>query len=103
VRDGVLSGRVERMLDPNDDPAAVCDKCTDERRNRPIVGLTVLDGLRQSDTDPWLWDGGEGVDPEDGRVYRVRLKVLEPGRALEVRGYVSVPLFGRTQTWLRSP
>ncbi len=41
------------------------------------------------------------LDPNNGKVYKVRLKPLDGGKKLEVRGYIGAPLFGRTQTWVR--
>jgi hypothetical protein len=51
--------------------------------------------------DKGLWDGGEILDPKNGKVYKVRLKPIDGGKKLEVRGYIGAPLFGRTQTWIR--
>jgi uncharacterized protein (DUF2147 family) len=45
---------------------------------------------------------GEILDPDDGRMYRCTLKLAVDGATLEVRGYVGVPIFGRTQIWRRA-
>ncbi len=96
---GVLSGRVEKVLDPARQDA-VCQACPDELKDRPVLGLQVLSGVRKSDAAD-LWDGGTILDPNTGKTYRVRLKPLDNGKRLEVHGYIGVPLLGRTQTWLR--
>ena len=44
---------------------------------------------------------GEILDPKNGKVYKSKLSLHEGGRKLEVRGYVGVPMFGRSQVWLR--
>jgi uncharacterized protein (DUF2147 family) len=49
-----------------------------------------------------IWSGGEILDPKDGQTYKVRLKPVEGGARLEVRGYIGAPLFGRTQVWQRT-
>ncbi len=98
---GVLSGRIEKLLDPATKQDSVCEKCTDERKDQPVVGLTILRAVRHNPDDPALWDGGDILDPNNGKIYRVRLRPIEDGLKLEVRGYVGAPLFGRTQTWLR--
>ena len=98
---GLLNGRVEKLLDPATPADATCEKCSDERKGKPIVGMSVLRGVRQNESDKGLWDGGEILDPNEGKVYRVRLKPIEGGKRLEVRGYVGTPLLGRTQTWFR--
>lgn len=92
---GVITGRIEKLLHPPQ-PDPVCDKCRDERQGKPIIGLTIIEGLRR---DGEVWDGGRILDPELGRIYSVRLKPVEGGRKLEVRGYLG-PFF-RTQTWSR--
>jgi len=92
---GVVTGRVEKLLHPTK-PNPLCDKCRDDRRGKPITGLSIIDGLRQ---DGEVWDGGKILDPENGRIYTVRLKLIDGGRKLEVRGYIG-PFF-RNQTWIR--
>lgn len=98
---GVLSGKIEKMIDPSAKPDAVCDKCTDDRKDKPIVGMTIITGVKKSDNAADIWDGGHILDPKDGKVYKVRLNTADGGRKLEVRGYIGMPLLGRTQTWLR--
>jgi len=97
---GVLSGRIEKLLDPDDAPDARCQRCTDERRDQPVVGLVILRNVRRGDT-PGVWAGGDILDPDNGKVYQVRLSPARDGRQLEVRGYLGVPLLGRSQTWSR--
>lgn len=96
---GVLSGRVEKFLDPETKPDSVCDKCTDDRKGKPILGLTILRNLKQGDEDKTVWEGGDILDPNNGKVYRARLKPLDGGKQLQLRGYLG-PFF-RTQTWIR--
>ena len=98
---GVYSGKIEKLLDPTSKPDAVCDKCSDERKDKPILGMTILTGVRKSDSAADLWDGGHILDPNDGKVYKVRLSPVDGGKKLEVRGYIGMPLLGRTQTWIR--
>ena len=93
---GVLSGRMEKLLDPSRQDAR-CDKCTDERKNQPMLGMTIMRNVKAGDDG--VWDGGEILDPNNGKVYRVRLKPLDGGKELEVRGYIG-PFF-RNQRWLR--
>ena len=95
---GVLGGKIEKLLDPakqND----ICDKCSDERKGKPIVGLSIIRNAKQDGEDKSVWTGGEILDPNNGKTYRLRLKPLDGGKQLEVRGYVG-PFF-RNQTWIR--
>lgn len=98
-KDGVISGRIEKIL--TDRPDAVCDKCTDSRKDQPVQGMTIIEGIRRNADDATLFDGGEILDPNNGKVYRSRMRLTEGGKKLEVRGYIGAPLFGRTQTWIR--
>ena len=96
---GVLSGRVEKVLDPASKPDAVCDQCTDERKDKPIVGLTILRNLKRGEGE-W-WEGGDIVDPKTGKLYKARVRTVDGGKKLEMRGFVGMPMLGRTQTWIR--
>jgi uncharacterized protein (DUF2147 family) len=95
---GVLSGRVEKILDPKTKPDAVCEKCTDERAGKPVLGMTIIRGAK-ADGDRQHWEGGEILDPNNGKVYKLRLRPVDGGKTLEVRGYIG-PFF-RNQTWQR--
>jgi uncharacterized protein (DUF2147 family) len=96
---GVFSGAIEKLLDPTVKPDAVCEKCSDERKDKPLIGLIILRNLRQNADDRAVWDGGDIVDPNNGKVYRSRLKPVEGGKKLEMRGYIGP--FYRTQVWIR--
>ena len=98
---GVFTGKLEKLLDPAAKPDAVCDLCTDDRKDKPIVGMTLVKGVKQSDSDKGRWDGGEILDPNNGKTYKVRLTPGEGGKTLAVRGYIGAPMLGRTQTWVR--
>ena len=99
---GVFNARIERMLDPSVKPDVLCDKCSDDRKNKPIVGLEIVRGVKKSADKEGAWDGGTILDPENGKTYRVRLTPIEGGKKLEVRGYIGTPMLGRTQVWLRA-
>ena len=96
---GVFEGKVEKIFEqPGDDPNHLCKKCEGERKDRPIIGMTFLWGLKK---DGDLYGGGEILDPKNGKIYRAKMKMIEGGRKLEVRGYIGLSLFGRSQTWIR--
>ena len=99
---GELKGVVEKIFDePGDDPAHLCKECKDERKDKPIVGMTIIWEIRQDAEEPNLFTGGQILDPAKGSSYKLRLKPIEGGKKLEVRGYIGSPMFGRTQTWVR--
>jgi uncharacterized protein (DUF2147 family) len=96
---GVFEGKVEKIYDqPGDDPQHLCKECEGERKDKPIIGMTILWGLKK---DGQQYAGGEILDPKNGSVYRAKMKLLDGGKKLEVRGFIGVSLFGRSQTWVR--
>ena len=94
---GVFSGKIEKITDPAKQ-AEKCDKCTDERKDKPILGMTILQGVTKNASEPY-WDGGTILDPNNGKIYKVRLTPKDGGKTMEVRGFIAF-LF-RNQTWIR--
>src|SRR5438105_13226829 len=39
---GLLTGKIEKFLEPASKPDAVCDKCSDERKDKAIVGMAIV-------------------------------------------------------------
>ena len=97
---GVMRGSVEKILRKDADLNAKCEKCSDDRKNLPILGLEIIRGAKKAQGKN-VWEGGEILDPENGRIYGLKLTPIENGAKLEVRG--SFGPFGRTQTWVRVP
>jgi len=96
---GVFSGRIDKLLDPDTKPDAVCEKCSDDRKDKPVLGMNIMRGVKQNAEDPAVYDAGHILDPNNGKTYRVRLKPVDGGKKLEMRGYIGP--FYRTQVWLR--
>ena len=97
---GAFEGRVEKLLNrqPDDDPDNLCRACPAGKKDQPIVGMTILWGLKKSGDD---YRGGEILDPKNGKTYSCKMKVVDGGAKLDVRGYIGLSLIGRTQTWIR--
>jgi uncharacterized protein (DUF2147 family) len=93
-----LYGKVVYLYPADDlEENPVCDKCSDDRKNKPIVGLQVARNLKW---DGKHWGNGTILDPENGKIYTVKLWLDEKDTdILNVRGYIG-PFF-RTQTWKR--
>ena len=96
---GVLTGKVEKINDPAKQDST-CLECTDERKGQKVLGMTILRGAKP-DAEKARWEGGEILDPNNGKVYKLLLKPIDGGRKLEVRGFIGMALLGRTQTWVR--
>jgi uncharacterized protein (DUF2147 family) len=99
---GVFTGKVEKIVDPDSPKDATCKECSDDRKDKPVVGMTIIRNVKASADDKDLFEGGDILDPNNGKVYRVKLKLIEGGSKLDVRGYIGTPLLGRTQTWIRA-
>lgn len=89
---------VEKGLLPTDTGDAVCDKCTDERKNQPIIGMQIVNGLKKNGDK---YDGGKILDPENGKIYKCKMTLNKAGDEIEVRGYIGISLIGRSQIWKR--
>lgn len=83
---------------PGENADPVCDKCSDARKGQKIIGLKIMNGLKR---DGLRYEGGEILDPDNGKVYRAKMTLSPDGKSLEVRGFIGVSLFGRSQTWVR--
>jgi uncharacterized protein (DUF2147 family) len=96
---GVLTGRIAASSTPTQ-PGVVqlCTQCPGERNNQPLIGLPIIQNMRQQGSEN-LWAGGEILDPDKGSIYRLELSVQDAGKKLRVRGYIG-PFF-RNQTWVR--
>jgi uncharacterized protein (DUF2147 family) len=97
---GVYSGKIEKLLAADAKPDSLCDKCSDDRKDKPIVGMEIIRGVKRGEGDN-TWEGGTILDAAEGKVYKVRLQTADGGKKLEVRGYIGMPMLGRTQTWIR--
>jgi uncharacterized protein (DUF2147 family) len=95
---GEYSAVIEKGLLASDTPDAVCDKCKDERKGQRIIGMTIVKGIKLKDGH---YEGGEILDPDNGKTYRCIMKLDDSGNKLEVRGYIGISLFGRSQDWTR--
>lgn len=96
---GALLGKIEKVFPaPNEDPNPKCDKCEGANKNAPVVGLAILSGLTKDGEE---YVGGQILDPDNGKVYRSKMRLTDNGKKLSVRGYIGVPMLGRSQTWIR--
>ncbi|MFA9218712.1 MAG: DUF2147 domain-containing protein [Sphingomonadaceae bacterium] len=96
---GALQGQIEKLFrGPSEDQNPKCEKCEGTRKDQPVIGLVIMSGLKKDGSD---YTGGEILDPDNGKVYRSKLNLTDGGKKLNVRGYIGVPMLGRSQTWVR--
>ena len=90
--DGKYYGKISQLLQAPEH--STCVKCTDDRKNKPLVGLEIIRGLKKDGDE---FSGGTITDPKSGKTYKCTIK--KDGDKLNVRGYVGFSLIGRSQTW----
>ena len=93
-----LNGRVVKVF-PRPGDKGICTQCKGSRKNKKILGMIILWGMKKSSAN--VWSGGRILDPKNGKVYRCKITVGKNGKRLIVRGYVGISLLGRNQTWIR--
>jgi uncharacterized protein (DUF2147 family) len=96
---GEFRGTIEKLFrEPGEDPNPNCEKCTGDKKNKPVIGMMILTGLKK---DNGQWAGGEILDPQNGKIYRCKAWLENKGHDLHVRGFIGMALLGRTQIWKR--
>jgi uncharacterized protein (DUF2147 family) len=100
-RNGVYVGNLVKIFfKPGEDENWVCDRCEGAEKGAPVLGLALIKGMRRNGDS---YENGTIMDPRDGSVYRALMRLSPDGNKLEVRGYLGISLFGRSQTWNRLP
>ena len=92
-------GRIEAGS-PSDDRSRKCVRCTDERKDQPVVGLVLIRNMRPQGDE---FGGGDILDPDTGKLYGCKFRLIDGGQKMIMRGYFGVSLFGQSQTWRRVP
>ena len=96
---GEFRGTIEKLFrEPNEDQTPNCDKCTGDKKNKPVIGMAIMTGLKH---DGDMYTGGEILDPANGKTYKCKVWLEDKGKKLNVRGFIGMALLGRTQVWVR--
>ena len=99
-RDGIYEGTIVRTFAPPDSTSTSYKREETERNDARFLGLTLITGMQRNG---YSYENGTITDPRDGSRYRALMRLSSDGDKLEVRGYVGISLFGRSQIWNRLP
>lgn len=96
-KNGKFYGKVSKILDKTHGDNPLCVECTGSKKDQPILGMLILNGLEKKGTS---YKDGTILDPQNGKSYDCKMWLNEDNpNLLMVRGYIL--LLYRTQTWQR--
>ena len=93
---GSFSGHITEILQSDKGPNPVCDKCKDDRKNKPIKGMEIVRGMKK---DGAAYAGGTILRPADGKVFKSKMSLADGGKKLNVSGCVA--FICKEQVWIR--
>ncbi|QDH69787.1 DUF2147 domain-containing protein [Marilutibacter alkalisoli] len=93
---GIYTGRITELLNPSR-PNPTCDKCKDDRKNQPITGMEIIRGMKADNATEF--SGGTILKPDEGKVYKSKMELIEGGSKLKVSGCVA--FICKSQVWVR--
>lgn len=99
---GHYAGKIIEVIPrPGYIPQTICTKCKGADKNKAILGMQILQNMKQSEKNPLEFSGGTILDPLSGNNYKTTARLNATGSRLTIRGFVGVEILGRNQTWLR--
>ncbi len=99
--DNSYEGTIEQIFPgTGEDSELVCGRCPSDLHNHLFKGLRILSGMKRKDKRSF--EGGEILDPDEGKAYHCRIRLSDDGNRIEVFGYSNLSLIGQSEIWRRA-